>query len=239
LRLEDGTRQDITQYASQQPPSSLERVYDSIWAFYPAFSPDGSMVAFASQYGPPYGSPATDYRLTLFEMTPAPNSERSQIFSDEHANVGRIAYMPDGNAILFTYTPDSPEVSSIYRYDIAAGTAERLPGVPDQSYDPAPSPDGRWLAFAARTDGRTDVYLMPMSGGEPVRVTTSGLARAPAFSPDGTRLAFIGIGEGERGFDLWVLDLDPATGQPAADGQPRRLTTDMNLDADSGLSWGV
>lgn len=33
------------------------------------------------------------------------------------------------------------------------------------------SPDGRWIAFTAKYDGNTDVYVMPASGGEPKRLT--------------------------------------------------------------------
>jgi TolB protein len=238
LQLADDNQLALTSFVPDQPMSSIERVYESMWAFYPSFSPDGSQLAFVSQAAPPYGSPATDYRLTIYQMAAQAGAERIQLFADDGANVGRLAFSPDGATILFSYQPDGPAVARIYRYDTVSSAAEPLPGVPEQSYDPAPSPDGQWLAFAARGQGGTDIYLLPASGaGQPVRVTSSGTARAPAFSPDGSRLAFLAVAPGERGFDLWVLELAEGGVKPGA--EPQRLTTDMGIDADSGISWGI
>jgi dipeptidyl aminopeptidase/acylaminoacyl peptidase len=56
------------------------------------------------------------------------------------------------------------------------------------------SPDSRRVAFAARRDGdeTEQIYLLSMAGGDAARVTSLvGGARAPQFSPDGRRLAFV------------------------------------------------
>src|SRR5882757_10726596 len=37
--------------------------------------------------------------------------------------------------------------------------------------NPAFSPDGKWIAFSAQYDGNTDVYLLPVEGGVPKRLT--------------------------------------------------------------------
>jgi TolB protein len=80
---------------------------------------------------------------------------------------------------------------------------------------------------------------MPLAGGgAPARLTDMGAARAPAFSPDGSQIAFLAIAPGEGGFDLWVADLTADAGGLRA-GAPRRLTSGLGLDADSGLSWGA
>src|SRR5262249_29181871 len=100
--------------------------------------------------------------------------------------------------------------------------------------------DGRWLAFAARAEGRTDVFAMPFgaSPAAPKRLTSLGTARAPAFSPDGKLLAFLAIAPGANSFDLWVVDLQPGPDGAPQPGQPRRVTQGMGLDADSGVAWG-
>ena len=54
------------------------------------------------------------------------------------------------------------------------------------------SPDGRYLA-AQRVVSPKGIYLIPVHGGEPRPIETSKAPQsdsAPAFSPDGRRLAY-------------------------------------------------
>lgn len=61
---------------------------------------------------------------------------------------------------------------------------------------PAWSPDGKWVAFlrAEIPDGKPQLLLLPVEGGEPRRVTTDEHhpigAGAPRWSPDSTRIAY-------------------------------------------------
>ena len=54
------------------------------------------------------------------------------------------------------------------------GTAQRLTTHPEVESAPKLSPDGRWIAFEASYDGPTEIYLMPVTGGEPRRLTAEG-----------------------------------------------------------------
>ena len=71
--------------------------------------------------------------------------------------------------------------------------------------DPAWSPDGRKLAFAARIDDSGfDLYVVDAGGGEPRRVTSlAGDERWPSWLPDG-RLVFANRGRGQ--WDLHAVD---------------------------------
>jgi dipeptidyl aminopeptidase/acylaminoacyl peptidase/CubicO group peptidase (beta-lactamase class C family) len=60
-----------------------------------------------------------------------------------------------------------------------------------QDSAPAWSPDGRWLAFLRAQDGPPQVWVLPLAGGEPHRLTSlPGGAGPPVWSPDSSRLAF-------------------------------------------------
>jgi len=237
MPAEGGESLRLTEDGPDSSVYSYERIYTSMWAFYPAWSPDGATIAFASQAGPPGGQPAAEFRISLFATPAAAGGGRTQLYADESGHVGRLSYAPDGQSIAFAFGPAGEGAPTIHRYTTADGSAVPLPGAPEQSYDPAFSPDGRRLAFAARANGRTDVFVMPV-GGPAVQLTNMGSARAPAFSPDGTQLAFLAIAPGGNSFDLWVLDLQLGSDGALQPGQPRQITQGMGLDADSGVAWG-
>jgi tricorn protease len=57
--------------------------------------------------------------------------------------------------------------------------------------NPAFSPDGKWIAFSAQYEGNTDVYVIPVEGGVPTRLTWHpGPDTVQGFSADGTSILF-------------------------------------------------
>lgn len=95
--------------------------------------------------------------------------------------------------------------------DMTTRTPRRALGI----MAPAISPDGRRVAFAALGD----LWIMPV-GGTPDNITRDHfLDTEPAWSPDGTRLAWA-TDRGGQLLDIWVRDL--RTGQ---DRQLTRLAT--------------
>ncbi|MEP6780945.1 MAG: peptidase S41, partial [Gemmatimonadaceae bacterium] len=58
--------------------------------------------------------------------------------------------------------------------------------------NPAFSPDGSLIAFTGNYDGNLDVYIMPVGGGAPKRLTYHPAADiVQGFSPDGKSVLFI------------------------------------------------
>jgi TolB protein len=226
----------LTTNGSRNPPGSAERVYESTWAYYPAFTPDGAAVVYAGQAAPPVGDPAAELNMSLFRTPAVEGGASEQIVADDGGQLGRSAVAPDGSVVYTRASTDAGGSLQVYRFTPGVGAAP-VEGAAAPSYDPALSPDGRWLAFAAQRDGQTDIWLLPVAGGAATRVTNAGTARAPCFSPDGAQLAFIAIAPGSHSFDLWSVDLAPdASGNPQP-GQPRQITLGLNLDADSGVTW--
>lgn len=240
------TRQ-LTNNSSSFPLESRERICDSIWAFYPTWSPETtpSTLVMASQWSTPIcaSSPAVEYNLALYQL-PLSSGTRQELYSNDAIHVSQMTYAPDASAIVYSSSAlQGNRQQQIQRLWIDDGEATPYPGAPARSYDPAFSPDGRWLAFAARADDRTDIWVLPGNASDgsspaPQRLTNHGMARAPVFSPDGQQLAFLAIPAGGQQFELWVADLI-VEGNTLQAINVRQLTTGMHIDANSGLSWAL
>ena len=67
------------------------------------------------------------------------------------------------------------------------------------------SPDGKWLAYDSDINGNTDIFKMPIEGGEPQQLTRNmGDNFNPQWSFDGKEIAFHSMVKGNR--DIYVMD---------------------------------
>ncbi len=87
-----------------------------------------------------------------------------------HAGDGYLRFpATKGDQVFFTAEGD------LWRAPLSGGKATRLTTHTNQETRPAVSPDGKWLAFSASYEGPQEVYLMPVEGGQPKRLTFEGL----------------------------------------------------------------
>src|SRR5436309_13057941 len=79
----------------------------------------------------------------------------------------RFMRFPDvhGDAIVFSYEGD------LWRASASGGLAARITSFPGNEYSAKFSPDGESIAFTGSYDGSTNIYVMPVGGGEPKRIT--------------------------------------------------------------------
>jgi len=72
---------------------------------------------------------------------------------------------------------------------------------------PRVSPDGRRLAIESYSPQGSDLWIYTLGGGAPTRLTTSGLATFPVWTPDGRRVLFVAPDSGGRQ-EFWWQPVD-------------------------------
>ncbi len=242
LDANGGLPTQVTFNRGRSTPRSQEFMHEVVWAMAPTWTPDASAIVFLSQVAPPSAEPLAEYPLSIYRYRLSLIGRREPTNDDllvraENADFQRPAWAPDDSLLAFVRVPRDNAPKQIMLFDPANAAVQPYPGIPDHAYDPAWSPDSRWLAFAAQIGGRTDIWALPHPsiGGSPVRLTTVGTARSPTWSPDGSQLAYAKVGD--AGTDLYVIALKTTNGALSA-GEPTALTSNGQIDANSRLSWG-
>jgi Tol biopolymer transport system component/DNA-binding winged helix-turn-helix (wHTH) protein len=231
----------LWQRVQLQTPPPRVRVLTSYSGFEyrSAFSPDGGQVAFV------WGGPNTDNWDIYVKQVGIENALR--LTSDTADDLGP-AWSPDGKRIAFLRS-GAGLTTAVYLISPLGGDERKLVDVPRAVGPLSWSHDGKWLAFARWQGEAAGIYLLPVEGGEPRRIT---FPKAPAYdeypviSDDGRRLVY---GSCTRNFacDLFVQELDSTY---APRGKPHQITRQQlnfrgiawandSLVYSGSLSWGV
>ncbi len=118
--------------------------------------------------------------------------------------IGEIHLSKKGALAVFTVTTIEPDtsikgskwdykyVTQLYLTAADGSTTPRpLTTAKEGATQPAWSPDGRQIAFVRPVDGKTQIFLLSLDGGEPMALThTRYGASSPKWSPDGKDILF-------------------------------------------------
>lgn len=88
----------------------------------------------------------------------------SLAFAAEEARLLRFP-STNGSEIVFSYAGD------LYKVSATGGEAKRLTSHVGYEMFPRFAPDGKTIAFTGQYDGNTEVFTIPSTGGEPLRIT--------------------------------------------------------------------
>ncbi|HEY1024006.1 MAG TPA: amidohydrolase family protein [Sphingobacteriaceae bacterium] len=202
-------------------------------AFTPTLSPDGKYLVYGTRHNQHTGLMLQNLETGDEKWLAYP------VQRDEQESIAALGVLP-----AMSFTPDSRDVvatygGKFYRIPVAGGDAREIPFTVDTEIEIGPqldfkypirddkmmtitqirdgvvSPDGKRLAFTALNR----LYVMDYPNGTPKRVTTHELTEAqPAWSPDGSQLAFVTYSEKTGGAIYKV----PAGGK----GKPVKLTVE-------------
>jgi TolB protein len=102
--------------------------------------------------------------------------------------------------------------SIIYTVPIGGGTPKQItPKGP--SYLHGWSTDGNFLVFCGERNGEFDVYKIPATGGQEIRLTeTKGLDDGPEYTPDGKYIYFNSVRSGSM--QIWRMKPDGTNPEP-------------------------
>src|SRR5712671_2877451 len=164
----------------------------------------------------PAAAAASTLYSTLEIITVASTDRRAIYVAPERFEAPN--WMPDGMNLLFNRN------GRIEKIPATGGT----PQITDTGFatrcnnDHGISPNGTQLVISdnSQEEHQSRVYIVPIGGGTPRRITQKSPSYWHGWSPDGKTLAFVGERNGE--FDIYTI--------PAAGGEETRLTTAKGLD---------
>lgn len=174
----------------------------------PVLFPDGATVVYAAVRHPENAPAVSELRVV-------DNRARTQFLTS-----GAFDAQPSvsSDAELLAFTRKGENDKNLFVVPTGGGTARQLTYGLDIVEGAEFSPCGQWLAFTALVDevsgdlqppvvvrgepshkadglgwlgtARTEVFVVSVVGGEPLQLTRCGPCFSPAWSPDGSQLAF-------------------------------------------------
>jgi Tol biopolymer transport system component/TolB-like protein/Tfp pilus assembly protein PilF len=212
----DGEKENNDVYLMNIDGSNVRKITDAPgWDAAPAnsWSPDGTQVLLLSDRG-------GNEHIYLMNIEPyAPKSVAASIESDQPQDP---SYSPDGRQIVYLWK------NELRTFDTASQT-DRFVVKTSAAGNPTFSPDGGRILFQDRIDENTEICSVNVDGSGFINLSQSASRdMAPAYSPDGTRIAFAANRAwGTTTFEIYVMN---------ADGSEQRLVYgDRAMSA--GVTW--
>jgi Tol biopolymer transport system component len=193
--------------------SVLERIPGPEDGYGLRLSPDGSTIAFI-----------TPGRISTIGVD---GTGRTTLIEGILNNVGdaqdAVSWSPDGSELAYVDDGD------IFVMNADGSNIRQLTTDPKGDFYPAWSPDGSTIAYwsgsRSGVDGgprNSEIYTIPADGGSSTQLTDNDVSNIePAWSPDGTQIAYWNGGE------LWVM---------ASDGSDQHAVTSPSAIADEA-AW--
>jgi Tol biopolymer transport system component len=184
----------------------------------PAFSPDGSQLAFCTNQD------GQDALFIVDGEGGEPQRLAEQLSGCGCGPDAPLSWSPDGRWISLPVSADkSQPVYDLYVVNVEDSQATNLTDSPQRFGGLAWDPDSRSILFSGTMDGKADIYRMDIDSKTLTPLAISPIAgSATDWSPDGSKLLYF-ADSGGGNFDVYVL--------PAGSDQAQRLTEAGGFDS--------
>jgi eukaryotic-like serine/threonine-protein kinase len=207
-----GVPQILLQYIAPRglPAPEIRKITDRPGLHsYPAISADGRTLVFSANRD------GGGLDIYLQRMSEGGGGEQRVLrLTDDPSDEREPDLSPDGTTVAFRSERLAGGI-----YSVPADGSAPARWIANQGRRPRYSPDGKWLAFWARTlraEELGSIYVMPASGGPPRRLVPNFYtALLPVWSPDGKWLLFLGSRKKGDWLDFWVV--------PREGGEPENI----------------
>lgn len=178
---------------------------------FPALSPDGRSVAYASRND-------GDWDIQLLRVGGA---YPTNLTADSVVDDTQPAFSPNGESIVFRSERDGGGIF------VMAATGESIRRLTNFGHNPAWSPDGKWVVFSTEAIldspservGAATLWTVDILTGETHQLSREDGVQ-PSWSPNHHRIAYWGVNGGQR--DVWTMRADGS--------DPRAVTNDAAMD---------
>ena len=162
----------------------------------PALSPDGRLLAYASDR-----SGDGDLDIWVQQVATGESVRLTRHETDDY----EPDFSPDDSRIAFRSDRDGGGI-----FLVSAFGGESRP-VARKGRAPKFSPDGAWIAYWTGTEQNnpTHMFIVPIAGGAPKQLRPDfRVARSPIWTPDGKHLLFLGQRELNSRYDWWMTPVE-------------------------------
>ena len=184
VTLPSGLTQPLEHHAQETSEREEEEEEEVEAPNHPAFSPDGSSIAFDAE---------TARERTSIQLLDVASGEVRAV-ENQSDHYAHPTFSANGRRLAFSRT------DAAFRWDVCIAPLDGVDQVcitrgPANDTEPSWSPNGRSIVFASdREDaavGLRSLYVVKPDGRGLRRLTTGFDDGAPAFSPDGALVAFV------------------------------------------------
>jgi hypothetical protein len=185
----------FAQGAEDEAMVNLSRHTAADWQ--PAWSPDGTRVAFSS------------YRDGNWEIYAVRADGKDMVrLTNDPATDFSPSWSPDGTRLLFMSRRRGD--ADLFVLDLATFKLTQFTRSERDEYEAAWSPDGEWIAFVTQMDDQSDIWVMHADGSGPVNVTQSRYADdfGPAWYCGSDSLLYVSYTAAEGSYGVFRMRRD-------------------------------